>query len=458
MKSANIDMINGNMKVNIIRYTLPIMFSGILQLLFNACDMIVVGRFAGSTPLAAVGATATLTNLLVNLFVGLSVGANVLAAQLFGARNYERFDRLIHTSLLVSFLSGIFLAVLGYFICRPCLIMLNTPDDVLDLSVLYMRIIFMGMPMLLLYNFGASILRAEGNTRQPLIFLTIGGIANVFLNLLLVIVFDLSVAGVAIGTVVSQIIAAFLVLMYLRDPSKPYTFSFKKLCIDWGLFKNMIQIGVPAGVHGMMFSIANMQIQSSLNLFGSAAMAGCAAASSIEGFAYTSINSVSQTALNFTGQNVGADRRDQIPKIMHICLLYLIIIAVVLGGLGSLFARPLLSFYTKDAEAIRIGMTRMLILLLTYFTIAPQEIIPGILRGVGYSTLPTLISLVGVCGFRIVWIYTYFQTHKTLMVLYITYPISWILTGAAYIVCYFVLRKKILHGSAIISAPTDTSH
>ncbi len=449
MKSANIDMVNGNMRVNIIRYTLPIMFSGILQLLFNACDMVVVGRFAGSTPLAAVGATGTLTNLLINLFVGLSVGANVLAAQLYGARNYERFDKLIHTSVVVSFLSGIFLAVVGWFVCRPCLIFLNTPEEVLDLAVLYMRIIFLGMPMLLLYNFGSAILRAEGNTRQPLIFLSIGGIANVFLNLLLVIVFDLSVAGVAIGTVASQTIAAVLVLLYLRDPVKPYTFSPKKLCVDMSLFKNMVKIGVPAGVHGIMFSIANVQIQSSLNLFGAAAMAGCAAASSIEGFVYTSINSLSQTALNFTGQNVGAGHREQIPKIIRLCTLYLAIVAVVLGGLASLFARPLLSIYTNDPAALDVGVLRMWILLLAYFTIAPQEVIPGVLRGVGYSTLPTLISFFGICGFRMVWIYTYFQTHKSIFTLYLSYPLSWVLTGAAYIFCYFILRKRILKGTVI---------
>lgn len=447
MKRSTIDMVNGNMRIDIIRYTLPIMFSGILQLLFNACDMIVVGRFAGSIPLAAVSATTTLTNLLVNLFIGLSVGTNVLAAQLYGAKNYERFDRLIHTSVVVSFLSGVFLAVVGWFVCSPCLILLNTPEEVLDLAVLYMRIIFLGMPMLLVYNFGAAILRAEGNTRQPLIFLSIGGVANVFLNLLLVIVFDLSVAGVAIGTMVSQTIAAVLVLLYLRDPVKPYTFSFKKLCIDAPLFKDMLKIGIPSGVHSIMFSLANVQVQSALNQFGVTAMAGSAAASSIEGFVYTSINSLSQTTLNFTGQNVGAGRRDQIPKVIRLCMMYILIVAVVLGGTCCLFARQLVSIYTEDPAAIEVGIQRLMIMMLTYFTIAPEEIIPGVLRGVGYSTLPTIISVFGICGFRMVWIYTFFQSHKTIMMLYLTYPLSWVLTGSAYIICYFVLKKKILHGT-----------
>ncbi len=442
-ESRKVNMVNAPLLPNIIIFAIPLMLTGILQLLFNACDMVVVGRFAGSEALAAVGSTSSLTNLMVNTFLGLSVGANVLTAHSLGAREYKHTKTIVHTAVTMSLLCGVILAVLGISVCRACLRAMGSPEDVLDLSTLYMRLYFLGMPAVMVYNFGSAILRAQGNTKQPLIFLSIAGVINVVLNLVLVIVFHLSVAGVAIATVVSQTISACLVIWWLVKEEGPCQLDLKHLQINLGVLKKIFRIGLPAGLNSMVFSFSNVQIQSSINMFGSAAMAGSSAAASLEGFVYTSMNSFHQAALNFTGQNVGAGRYDQVPKILRSCAFIAVMVGFIMGGAMYLCGRPLLSFYTDSAQDIDYGMIRLQVILLPYFLCGIMESVVGVLRGLGYSVVPTIVSLVGACGFRLVWIETIFQAKPTLFVLFLSYPISWLITSVAHFICYGYARMKL---------------
>jgi putative MATE family efflux protein len=445
MKSEKkkMDMVNGPLFWNIILFAVPVMLTGILQLLFNACDMVVVGRFAGSEALAAVGSTSSLTNLLVNTFLGLSVGANVLTAHSLGAKEDKMTEKIVHTAVTMSLVCGVLLSVIGVCACRWCLTKMGSPENVLDLSVTYMRIYFLGMPALMLYNFGSAILRAQGNTKQPLIFLAIAGAVNVVLNLVLVIMFHLSVAGVAIATIVSQTISAVLVVWWLARQPGPCQLHRKSLGIDRRVLLRIFRIGVPAGFNSMVFSFANVQIQSSINMFGSSAMAGSSAASSLEGFVYTSMNSFHQAALNFTGQNVGAGRYDRVKKILWNCFGIATAVGIIMGFGMYALGRPLLSIYTSDPEDIACGMIRLQAILLTYFLCGEMETVVGVLRGLGYAVVPTIVSLVGACGFRLVWIATAFRMHTTLFVLFISYPISWIVTTIAHFICYAYAMHEI---------------
>lgn len=437
-----IDMVNGSIPVNLIHFIVPVILTGILQLLFNACDLVVVGQFAGSKALAAVGTTGSLINLLVNAFLGLSAGVNVLAAQAYGANDHKKIEEIIHTAVSLSMICGVVLAGIGIVICRPCLIAMNTPAEVLDLAVIYMQIYFLGIPAMMLYNFGTAILRAKGNTKHPLLFLSFAGVINIILNLILVIVFKMSVAGVAIATTVSQFISAILIVIHLADPSNPYGLHFRKLRIDKSLLGQIFRIGVPASINGMVFSISNIQIQASINLFGSAAMAGSSASSNIEGFIYTSMNAVHHGALNFTGQNCGAGKKEKIPHILRICLLYATVIGIVLGALALILKEPLLSLYVKDRASIEYGILRANIICSTYFLCGIMEVFPGVLRGMGYSVLPMVVSLLGACGFRLLWIATIFKIFFSLESLYISYPISWLITILAHGICYLVVMKR----------------
>ncbi len=438
----NVDMINGSMPLNMIRFVIPIILTGVLQLLFNACDLIVVGQFAGDTSLAAVGATGALINLLVNAFIGLSVGVNVLAAQAYGARDHEKAEKILHTAILLSLVCGAIVSVAGIFLARPCLSLMNTPEDVLDLAVLYMQIYFLGVPASLVYNFGAAILRAQGNSKHPLMFLTTAGVVNVVLNLILVVVFNRSVDGVAAATAISQVVSAVLVILYLRDPSNPGSLQFRKLRIDKDLIKKIFRIGIPAGVSSMVFSFSNIQIQSSVNLFGSSAMAGCAAAANIEGFIYTSMNAVHQGAMNFTGQNVGSGKKERVPKILGLHLIFVTIIGLALGALALLLKKPLLSLYITDQAAFDAAYIRMNIIALTYFLCGYMEVFVGVLRGMGYSIVPTVTSMLGACGLRLLWIATVFRVYTSLEVLYVSYPVTWAITTLAHFVCLMVVLKK----------------
>ena len=442
-KKRPIDMVNGPLLPNIIRFSIPLMLTGVLQLLFNACDMVVVGQFAGSAPLAAVGSTTALTNLLVNAFMGLSVGVNVLAAHALGAQDRDMCQKVVHTAVTMSLICGTLLAILGVSVCRMCLVAMDTPKEVLDLAVLYMRIFFCGMPIVMLYNFSAALLRAQGNTKQPLIYLSIAGVINVVLNLILVIVFHLSVAGVAIATVVSQGVSAVLVLRFLhRQVESPCHLDFKKLTINWGVVKKTFQIGIPASFNGIMFSLSNVQIQSAINSFGPSAMAGSAAAANLEGFIYLAANSLHQAAINFTGQNVGAGRHERINKVVFTCCVVSALVAGVLGAGIYLCGEPLLGLYTETPSDVVFGMTRLQIIALTYPLCGFMDAMVGALRGMGFAMVPTMVSVVGVCGLRILWLHTIFAWFPTVEILFLSYPFTWTVTGLVQLICFLVIRKK----------------
>lgn len=442
-KSYEVDMLNGNIMLSMIRFSIPLMLSSVLQLLFNAADMIVAGKYAGSTSLAAVGSTGAITNLIVTVFLGLSVGTNVVTAREIGSGNYEKVSAAVHTSVTLSLIGGVCLAVIGVLITRPVLIAMDTPEDVLDKSVLYMGIIFLGMPVSMLYNFGSAIMRAMGDTRRPLYFLVISGVINVILNLFFVISLKMDVAGVAIATVISQGISAFLIVLCLIRETGPCHLDRKKLRINKEVLGEMMRIGLPAGLQGAVFSISNVLIQSSVNSFGSVAMAGNTAASNIEGFMYVIMNAVYQTAISFSSQNCGARRYDRVRKITYQSVLLVTVLGIVTGIVVYAFQVQLLSFYTSDEEVIRYGMLRIGVIAPTYFTCGIMDTMVGNLRGLGYSVLPMVVSIVGVCGFRIAWIYTVFAQRHDLVILYDSYPISWVITAAIHSICYIVVWKKL---------------
>lgn len=441
--SYEIDMVNGPLLGKIIKFAIPLMLSGILQLFFNAADIVVVGRFAGSTAMAAVGSTGSLINLIVNVFMGLSVGTNVLVARYYGARDNKNLEETVHTSVFASIVCGCILIFVGIFLAKPMLTLMGSPEDVIDQATLYVRIYFGGMPAMMLYNFGAAILRSVGDTKRPLYFLTISGVLNVGLNLILVIVFDMGVAGVAIATVVSQCLAAVLVLLCLVKSDAPYRVELKKLHIYKSKLLEMIRIGLPAGMQGTVFSISNVLIQSSINSFGSVVMAGSTAAGNIEGFVYTAMNSFYQTSLSFTGQNMGAKKYDRVSKIMRLCVMCVTVVGIVLGGLCTLCGETLLSIYTSDPEVIAYGMERMLLVCLPYFLCGIMDTLVGSMRGMGYSILPMIVSLAGACGLRVVWILTIFAANPTLPTLFVSYPISWTVTALTHFVCYLVAYNKL---------------
>ena len=442
-KSYEIDMCNGPLFGKILLFTLPLMRSGILQLLFNAADVVVVGQFAGNEALAAVGSTGALTNLLVNLFIGLSVGANVLVARYYGARQEEEVSRTVHTAVLISVIGGIFLAAIGIAAARPLLIMMDTPKNVIEHSVLYMRIFFLGMPVMLLFNFGSAILRAIGDTRRPLFYLSIAGVINVILNLGFVILFHMGVAGVAMATVISQCISATLIVRCLMRSEGCFQLQLEKLHMDWDKFSKIAAIGLPAGIQGSLFSISNVLIQSSVNSFGSVAMAGNTAGSNVEGFVYTAMNSVHQTAVSFTGQNLGGKRYDRINKILIECLLFVTAIGLIMGNGAVFFGKQILSLYSSDPAVISYGLQRITIICTTYFICGIMDVLVGSIRGLGYAVMPMIVSLLGACALRVVWIYTIFQWNRTLRTLYISYPVTWTVTALAHIICFMVVRKKL---------------
>ena len=442
-KSYEIDMCNGPLLGKIMLFTLPLMLSGILQLLFNAADVVVVGRFAGNEALAAVGSTGALTNLLVNLFIGMSVGANVLVARYYGGKQEEEVSRTVHTSMLVSAAGGIILAVLGIVLAKPLLLLMDTPDNVINHSVLYMRIYFLGMPVMLIFNFGSAILRAVGDTRRPLFYLIIAGVINVALNLWFVIGFHMGVAGVALATVISQCVSTALIVRSLIKSEGCLRLCPERLRMDWEKFGKIAAIGLPAGLQGSLFSISNVLIQSSVNSFGSVAMAGNTAASNIESFVYVAMNSVHQTAVSFTGQNLGGRQYDRIRKILIECLLFVTAIGLVLGNGAFLLGRQFLGFYSADAEVISYGLLRMKIICTWYFWCGIMDVLVGSIRGLGYAVMPMIVSLLGACAFRVVWIYTFFAWDRTLQTLYISYPISWALTAAAHLICFIAVYRKM---------------
>lgn len=438
------NMTEGHLLSKIIKFTVPLMLSGMLQLFFNAADIIVVGRFAQDhTALAAVGSTGALINLIINVFIGLSVGTNVLIARYYGAQNLKDIKETVQTSVSVSIIFGVLLIFIGVFLARPLLDIMGTPLDVIDQSVIYIKIYFLGMPGMMLYNFGAAILRAIGDTKRPLYFLTLAGIINVILNLILVVFFDMGVAGVAIATAVSQYVSAILVLLCLMKTDGPYKVDIKELKIYKAKFIQMLKIGLPAGMQGAIFSISNVLIQSSINSFDSVVMAGSTAASNIEGFVYNAMTAFHQTALSFTSQNVGAKKYSRINKILGLCIACVSVTGIVLGVSTFIFAKPLLSIYNSDPNVIAAGTIRLTFIALPYFVCGIMDVLVGSLRGLGYSIMPMIVSLTGACGFRVLWIFTVFKAHHSLEVLFISYLISWALTSATHFICFLIVRRKL---------------
>lgn len=442
------DMCSGTLLPKILLYSLPLMLSGILQLLFNAADVVVVGRFAGNDSLAAVGSTSALINLLVNVFIGLSVGANVMVARFFGAGQKKELEEMVHTAILTSLVSGVALIFVGLALSRPALLLMDTPENVIDQAVLYIRIYFVGMPVMMLYNFGSAILRAVGDTRRPLYFLLAAGVINVILNLIFVIPLGMGVAGVALATIISQTISAILVLICLMRTESDYRVNLKKLRIVKDKMLKMIQIGLPAGLQGALFSVSNVLIQSSVNSFGSVAMAGNTAAQNLEGFVYTAMNSLHQTCISFTGQNYGARQYKRMGKILLICQGCVIAVGVILGNGVYLAGGTLLKLYSPDAEVIEYGMLRLSYICTTYALCGMMDVMVGSLRGMGYSIMPMLVSLTGACLFRVVWIMTVFRAYHSLEVLYISYPISWALTFGVHLLCFFIVYRRMMSGKS----------
>ncbi|MCI9605532.1 MAG: MATE family efflux transporter [Oscillospiraceae bacterium] len=441
-KHYEIDMLNGALAPKLLAFALPLMVSSIMQLLFNAADVIVVGRYAGDASLAAVTSTGSLVNLLVNLFMGLSIGANVTVAHALGHGDTDRTEKVVHTSVLLSLIGGVFLAIFGALACRTLLELMSSPENVIDLSALYLRIYFMGMPAMLFYNFGSALLRAGGDTQRPMFFLAIAGVVNVVLNLILVIVFHLDVAGVAIATIVSQYISAFLVLRCLMAETGPLHLELKKLRIEKDVLINIVSIGLPAGFQGIVFSISNVVIQSSINSFGDIVMAGSGASANVEGFVYVGMNAFYQTCLTFVGQNYGAAKCDRVDRVVLLCQGFGILSGLILGGLAYLFGNQLLSIYSPNPDIIAQGMIRMFYVGLPYFLCGIMDVMVGALRGLGWSVAPMAVSVLGVCGVRLLWVATIFQTYHTPACLYLSYPISWIITAIIHIICFLFIRKK----------------
>ena len=448
-KKYEMDMCNGPLSGKILQFSLPLMLSGVLQLLFNAADMIVVGRWVGSNALAAVGSTASLINLIVNLFIGLSVGVNVLVAKYYGSNHGKDLSETVHTAVLTAIIAGVFLLFLGIIIAPHALRWMDSPAEVIDQSTLYLRIYFIGMPVMMLYNYCSAILRAVGDTKRPLYYLTVAGVINVVLNLFFVIVCDLGVAGVAWATTISQAVSCTLVLQCLIRSDAVYKLNIKGLRLYKDKVVRMLKIGLPAGIQSCLFSISNVLIQSSINSFGAQVVAGNSAASNLENFIYTANNAFYQSAISFTGQNVGAKKHKRIIPIMLWCICFTTVTGLCLGILLYHFGEPLLGLYATEAEVIAIGMIRFRVLCFAFAIGGIMDVIVGMMRGMGYAFVPMLVSLTGVCAFRIFWIYTVFERYRELETLYLSYPISWAMTATAHLICFIIVyhiltkRKKI---------------
>lgn len=440
--SFEIDMTNGPILGKLIQFSIPLALSGILQLLFNAADIVVVGRFAGPHALAAVGSTGALNMLIINLFMGLSIGVNVLCARYYGAGENHDLRETVHTAVLIAGISGFILIFLGIGLSRPLLQMMDTPEDVIDHSVLYMRIIFAGMPASMLYNFGSAVLRAVGDTKRPLYFLLTAGVINVVLNLFFVIVLHMEVAGVALATVISQCISASLVILCLTKSDGPYRLFLRELKIYPRKLKDIARIGIPAGIQSSMFSISNVLIQSTINSFGSVAMAGSTAAGNIEGFLFTSLDAFTQGAQNFVSQNYGARKMDRVKKVVRICVGLVMVLSLVMGTAAYLASEPLLGIYTSDPAVVSFGRQRMFINSVFYFTIVPMNVCVGAMRGMGSSMLPMMDTIFGTCVLRVVWVYTIFRLSPTWSTLFLSYPVSWAITGVLAVISYLYVKKR----------------
>lgn len=442
-KRYQLDMTEGRLLPKILLFSLPLMASSVLQLLFNAADVVVVGKFAGSVALAAVSSTTSLINLITQLFIGLSIGVNVVVAKHIGERDFDKTYRSVSTSIIISLVGGVIVTVVGFLFCKTMLQLMGSPDDVIDLSALYLKIYFLGTIAMMLYNYGSAILRAQGDTQRPLKFLTLSGVLNVILNLIFVIVLKMSVAGVALATIISQYISAVLIMICLMKEKYPFGISLKEMTFDAAEFKQILVIGLPAGIQGTVFALSNVTVQSSINSFGKIVMAGNGAASNLEGFVYVAMNTFYQSAISFTSQNLGAKKYERLTPILFTCLGCVLVTGAVLGIGLWYFGDIFLSIYSSDPEVISAGIIRLSYIGKIYFLCGTMDVLCGCLRGMGYSLIPMINSLLGSCAFRLVWLATVFKIYHTQDMVYIVYPLSWIITIILHLILYIYVRKKM---------------
>ena len=443
MKQNMQDLTEGSLGKKILIFSVPLMLSNLLQVLFNMADIAVIGQFAGSLSLGAVGSTATLVTMFTGFLIGLSGGINVLTALYYGAKDRESLSKTIHSAALVSLIMGVLLLVLGVGLSEWMLTMLKTREELLDKAVLYLRIYYLGMPALAIYNFGNAVYSAVGNTKKPLYYLGFSGVLNIILNLFFVIICHLSVAVVGIGTVISQLISCILVLRCLYQTEGSYQLRFSKLSIKGEYLKQIFQVGLPAGIQSTVINFSNVLLQSSVNSFGSIAMAGYTAANNIFGFLYVSVNSVTQACMSFTSQNYGVRKPKRMDRVLVDCLILSFVVSFAMGCGAYFFGPQLLKIYTEDPEVIQCGMEILAYTTVTYFLCGQMDLFPGALRGMGRSGVPMILSIIGTVGLRIVWIFGIFPAHRSLKVLFISYPASWILTIIMQVTCFWFVRRKV---------------
>ena len=445
-KKYEIDMTNGPIFKKMLKFAIPVMFSGLLQLLFSAADIIVVGRFAGDEALAAVGASSSPVHLVVTLLIGLSMGVNVTTARAYGAGKPKDISESVHTAITLALIGGFILSIVGLLVCETLLRIMGTPEEILPLSKKYMDILFIGIPVMALYNFGSGIFRARGDTRRPLYYLVAAGIINVGLNLFFVIVFKLAVVGVALATVLSQIVSMSLIIGTLMRDKGPFRLEIKKLRLYRSRAKLMLVIGIPTGIQGMLFSVSNMVIQSSINSFGKIVMAGSSASASLEGFTFVSMDACAQSAMTFTSQNIGAGKIERIPLVFRTAVTMVIAGGLIMGNLTYLFGRPLLSIYTENPAVVEQGMIRLLFMCVPYFFCGLMNTIPGVIRGMGYSIVTTIVTIIGVCGLRVAWICTVCKLPQcsTIQWVYASFGVAWVITALAHYIYYKIAYKKTL--------------
>ncbi len=443
-KRYELDMTTGPFLKKIFIFAIPMVLTGLLQLLYNTADVVVVGKFAGKTALAAVGSTGSLINLILNVFIGLSMGSGVMVARYIGAQDEEKIHKCTHTAMCISLCAGFFVAFVGFVFSRDLLILMNAPEDVLDKATLYLKIYFLGAPGSLLYNFGASVLRATGDTKRPLVILGLTGLVNVALNLLLVIVFHLDVAGVSIATITAQYLSAICIVWRLMRLENACRLQISKLRFHKRAFLEIVRIGLPAGIQSALFSISNVIIQSTVNSFGTVAMAGIAAGSNVDGYIFTCTNAVAQTAMNFTSQNIGAQKYENVSKVYRYCLSTAFVASAVLSIIAFFLRQPIVGLFSDEAEVIAIGADRLTLILPFYFFCSLMDVTAGQVRGMGKSVEPMVISLLGACGSRLLWVFLILPLNRTLMMLYWSYPVSWALTFVAQ-TCYYLYAQHRLN-------------
>jgi len=438
-----LDMTEGPFLKKMVLFAIPMILTGLLQSLYNAADLVVVGQFRGDMAVAAVGSTGALTNLIVGLFMGLSVGSGVLVAHYIGAKQDDEVKKVVHTSVIVSAVLGVIISIIGFFLSGKFLELMGTPADVLPGATLYLKIIFLGVPASMMYNYIAAMLRSAGDSQRPLIFLTISGLVNIALNIVLVTAFGMGVDGVAIATIISQYLSAIMAFVYLMKTSGVLRLSFSQLKVNFPKVKRMLYIGIPSGIQSSLFSLSNVVIQSSVNSLGANTTAGSAAASNIEAFVYIAMNAIYHVSLTFIGQNVGAKKYKNIRRIIVYCVLIVSVIGIGLGALGILFRYPLIKLYVSEEAAIASAMARFMIIMPTYFLCGIMDVLCGTLRALDRSLTAMIVSLVGACGLRIVWLSTVFVWYPTEFNLYIIYPISWIITCAFHLLFIIIAARKL---------------